>query len=186
MVALRYRGVYDDASDGPEGHLVVDHHDRRAGRARPLNRVPRTSWAAARRQLEPAGLDANAGHLFSRRSPPPRRPPLGSATMTAMTTFDLDQTDRLLTTTRAVRRRLDLDRPVERDVIFDCLRVALQAPTGGNRQGWRWLVVDDPDLRAGLATSIGRVRRRTSRPARPRWRRGRARQERAELGHLPR
>ncbi len=71
--------------------------------------------------------------------------------MTAMTTFDLDQTDRLLTTTRAVRRRLDLGRPVERDVVLDCIRIALQAPTGGNRQGWRWIVVDDPDLRAGLA-----------------------------------
>jgi nitroreductase len=80
--------------------------------------------------------------------------------MTDMTTFDLSQIDRLLTTTRAVRRRLDLTRPVERDVIFDCLRVALQAPTGGNRQGWRWLVIDDPDLRAGLAD----VYRRASTP----------------------
>jgi nitroreductase len=65
--------------------------------------------------------------------------------------FDLAQTDRLLTTTRAVRRRLDLDRPVEREVVLDCLRVATQAPSGGNSQPWRWLVVDDPDLRAGLA-----------------------------------
>jgi len=80
--------------------------------------------------------------------------------MTAMTTFDLSQIDHLLTTTRAVRRRLDLDRPVERDVVLDCLRVALQAPTGGNRQGWRWLVIDDPDLRAGLAD----VYRRASTP----------------------
>ena len=67
------------------------------------------------------------------------------------TDFDLSQTDRLLTTTRAVRRRLDLTRPVERDVILDCLRIAIQAPTGGNRQGWRWLVVDDAETRAGLA-----------------------------------
>jgi nitroreductase len=65
--------------------------------------------------------------------------------------FDLTQTDRLLTTTRAVRRRLDFDRPVEREVVLDCLRVALQAPSGGNTQPWRWLVVDDPDVRAGLA-----------------------------------
>jgi nitroreductase len=65
--------------------------------------------------------------------------------------FDLTQIDRLLTTTRAVRRRLDLDRPVEREVVLDCLRVALQAPSGGNTQPWRWLVVDDPDVRAGLA-----------------------------------
>jgi nitroreductase len=65
--------------------------------------------------------------------------------------FDLSQTDRLLTTTRAVRRRLDFSRPVERDVILECLRIATQAPTGGNRQGWRWLVIDDADTRAGLA-----------------------------------
>jgi nitroreductase len=65
--------------------------------------------------------------------------------------FDLAQTDRLLTTTRAVRRRLDLDRPVEREVVLDCLRIATQAPSGGNTQPWRWLVIDDPDLRAGLA-----------------------------------
>lgn len=65
--------------------------------------------------------------------------------------FDLAQTDRLLTTTRAVRRRLDLDRPVEREVVLDCLRIATQAPSGGNTQPWRWLVVDDPGVRAGLA-----------------------------------
>ena len=65
--------------------------------------------------------------------------------------FDLAVTDRLLTTTRAVRRRLDLERPVARQVVLDCLRVATQAPSGGNTQPWRWLVVDDPELRAGLA-----------------------------------
>ena len=54
--------------------------------------------------------------------------------------FDLTETDRLLTTTRAVRKRLDLERPVEREVVLDCLRVAMQAPSGGNTQPWRWLV----------------------------------------------
>lgn len=67
------------------------------------------------------------------------------------TGFDLTQTDHLLTTTRAVRKRLDLTRPVPRDVILECLRVATQAPTGGNSQPWRWVVVDDPDRRKGLA-----------------------------------
>lgn len=61
--------------------------------------------------------------------------------------FDLDSTDRLLTTTRSVRKRLDLDKPVERDVILECLRIALQAPTGSNLQRWRWVVVTDPDKR---------------------------------------
>jgi nitroreductase len=69
-----------------------------------------------------------------------------------MTTgFDIAQTDRLLTTTRAVRRRLDFTRSVEPAVVLDCLRVATQAPSGGNTQRWRWLVVDDPATRAGLA-----------------------------------
>ncbi|MBI5089780.1 MAG: nitroreductase family protein [Actinobacteria bacterium] len=66
-------------------------------------------------------------------------------------TFDLTQTDHLLTTTRAVRKRLDLTRPVPRDLILDCIRIATQAPAGGNVQMWRWLVVDDPELKRGLA-----------------------------------
>lgn len=65
--------------------------------------------------------------------------------------FDLTETDRLLTTTRAVRKRLDLDRPVEREVLLDCIRIAQQAPTGSNLQGWRWLIVTDPAKRAALA-----------------------------------
>ena len=59
-----------------------------------------------------------------------------------MTTgFDIAQTDRLLTTTRAVRKRLDLSRPVERSVVLDCLRVATQAPSGGNTQRWRSIML---------------------------------------------
>jgi nitroreductase len=65
--------------------------------------------------------------------------------------FDLAETDRLLSTTRAVRRRLDLARPVPRALILDCIRLAQQAPTGSNSQGWRFVVVDDAGLRRGLA-----------------------------------
>lgn len=65
--------------------------------------------------------------------------------------FDLDDVDRLLSTTRAVRKRLDLDRPVSREVLLECLRLSQQAPTGSNRQGWRWVVVTDPAKRAALA-----------------------------------
>ena len=65
--------------------------------------------------------------------------------------FDLQQTDALLSTTRAVRKRLDLGRPVPREVLLECLELATQAPTGGNRQLWRWLVVTDPDKRRALA-----------------------------------
>jgi nitroreductase len=51
--------------------------------------------------------------------------------------------EELLSTTRSVRRRLDLTRPVPRELILDCIALALQAPTGGNRQGWQWLVVEN-------------------------------------------
>jgi nitroreductase len=59
--------------------------------------------------------------------------------------------DHVVSTTRSVRKRLDLERPVPRDVVLECLRLALYAPTGGNTQGWRWVVVDDADQRAQLA-----------------------------------
>lgn len=65
--------------------------------------------------------------------------------------FDLAMTDALLSTTRAVRKRLDLDRPVPREVIAECLELAVQAPTASNSQSWRWLVVDDADKRFALA-----------------------------------
>ena len=53
--------------------------------------------------------------------------------------------EELLTTTRSVRRRLDFERPVARELLLECLRVAVQAPTGGNRQGWQWMFVLDAD-----------------------------------------
>lgn len=59
--------------------------------------------------------------------------------------------DEVLTTTRSVRKRLDLERPVEREVIEECLTLALQAPTGSNSQGWHWVVVTDPATKAELA-----------------------------------
>jgi nitroreductase len=65
--------------------------------------------------------------------------------------FDLTVTDELLSTTRAVRKRLDFERVVERDVLLDCVRLATQAPTGSNAQGWRWVFVTDPDKRRALA-----------------------------------
>lgn len=70
--------------------------------------------------------------------------------------------DELLTTTRSVRKRLDLGRPVERDLIERCIDVAVQAPNGSNQQYWRWIIVDDPALlrrvadiyRAGMQQQI--------------------------------
>lgn len=59
--------------------------------------------------------------------------------------------DELLTTTRAVRKRLDFDKPVSRELIGECLEIALQAPNGSNMQLWRWVVVDDRDTIEKLA-----------------------------------
>jgi nitroreductase len=59
--------------------------------------------------------------------------------------------DEVLSTTRAVRKRLDFDRPVEESVLRECLELAMQAPTGSNAQQWQWVVVTDADKRAALA-----------------------------------
>jgi nitroreductase len=71
--------------------------------------------------------------------------------------FDLAETDRLLSTTRAVRKRLDLERPVEREVILDCLRLAVQAPTQSNSQTWRWMVVTEADKKDLIASAYRKV-----------------------------
>ena len=72
--------------------------------------------------------------------------------------MDLASIDHLLTTTRSVRKRLDLTRPVEPEVIRQCIEIALQAPTGSNLQGWRFMVVTDPEKRAGLARIYSKAR----------------------------
>jgi nitroreductase len=73
------------------------------------------------------------------------------ATDTGSADVDVEAADRLLTTTRAVRRRLDLDRPVDRGLLVECIEVAQQAPTAGNSQGWSFVVVTDAERRARLA-----------------------------------
>jgi len=79
-----------------------------------------------------------------------------------MTAFpDVSEIDRLLTTTKAVRRRLDLTRPVPRDVVLECIRLASYAPNASNAQQWRWVVVDDPGLRG----EVGEAYRRLTVPA---------------------
>ncbi|NND66193.1 MAG: nitroreductase family protein, partial [Halioglobus sp.] len=57
----------------------------------------------------------------------------------------LDSAEYVLTTTRSVRKRLDLGRPVQRPVVEECLEIALQAPNGSNLNSWRWVIVDDRD-----------------------------------------
>jgi nitroreductase len=58
--------------------------------------------------------------------------------------------DEVLSTTRAVRKRLDVSKPVPRAVLEECLELALQAPNGSNRNEWRWIIVDD-------AATIGKL-----------------------------
>lgn len=58
--------------------------------------------------------------------------------------------EELLTTTRAVRKRLDLTRPVPLELVRECLEIALQAPSGSNQQSWHWVVVTDPEKRAAV------------------------------------
>jgi nitroreductase len=65
-------------------------------------------------------------------------------------TLDLSP-DELLSTTRSVRKRLDLERPVDPVLVRECIELATQAPTGGNAQGWHFVVVTDADKRAKLA-----------------------------------
>lgn len=70
--------------------------------------------------------------------------------MTTSKTLELS-IDELLTTTRSVRKRLDFDEPVPRELVMECLELALQAPTGSNAQGWQWMFVDDPAKKKALA-----------------------------------
>lgn len=75
----------------------------------------------------------------------------------------------MLTTTRTVRRRLDLERPVAPGVLARCVEIALQAPSGSDRQTWHFVVVTDADRRAGLAAiyRAALAERRRLRPAHP-------------------
>ena len=66
-------------------------------------------------------------------------------------TIDRVATDKLLTTTRSVRKRLDLPRDVEPQVIQDCIDIAMQAPTGTNAQNWAFVVITDPAKKKFIA-----------------------------------
>jgi nitroreductase len=59
--------------------------------------------------------------------------------------------DEVLTTTRSVRKRLDFSRPVDKDVLRECLEIAVQAPSASNRQDWHFIFVTEPEKRAQLA-----------------------------------
>jgi nitroreductase len=72
-------------------------------------------------------------------------------TTSGSASFDLTATDALLSTTRAVRKRLDLEREVPRELLLDCVRIAQQAPTASNTQSWHFVMVTDAAKRARLA-----------------------------------
>ena len=67
------------------------------------------------------------------------------------TGFDLAEIDRLMTTTKQVRHRLDLTRPVPYDVLLECIEIAGFAPMGGNLERNRWMIVDDPATKTAIA-----------------------------------
>ena len=71
--------------------------------------------------------------------------------------FDLQQIDRLLTTTRAVRKRLDFERDVSDELLFECIDLAEQAPTGGNDASRRWIVIRDQSLKNQLGELYAEV-----------------------------
>ncbi len=77
--------------------------------------------------------------------------PKESARATPGPEFDLASIDRLLTTTKAVRRRLDFERPVPRERVLECVRLGCYAPNASNAQEWRWVLVDDLDQRRRVA-----------------------------------
>jgi len=75
------------------------------------------------------------------------------------TGFDLDETDRLLTTTKQVRQRLDLTRAVPHEVLLKCIEIAGHAPMGGNLERNRWMIIDDSETKAAIATRFADVGR---------------------------
>src|SRR4051812_48344157 len=74
--------------------------------------------------------------------------------------IDITQVDQVLATTRAVRRRLDLDRPVDNQLLLDCIDLAEQAPTGGNLGSRRWIIVRDRSVK----DQLGELYRQTALP----------------------
>jgi nitroreductase len=73
-----------------------------------------------------------------------------------MTTLPLSP-DELLSTTRAVRKRLDFDRPVDRKLVEECIDLAFQAPTGSNRQNWHFMVIEDTAKKKAIADLYGKA-----------------------------
>src|SRR3954466_9946839 len=83
----------------------------------------------------------------------------GEAFMSGTDGFELDEIDRLLTTTKQVRQRLDLSRPVPYEVLLECIRIAGHAPMGGNLERNRWMIIDNPATKTAIAARFAEVGR---------------------------
>ena len=79
---------------------------------------------------------------------------------TGLSAAELHWVDEVLATTRSVRRNLDFERPLPREVLFECIDLAVQAPTGLGGENWRFLVVDSPAQKSAIAEIYGRIMRR--------------------------
>ena len=116
----------------------------------------------------PARTRGRAAGTRSSVSEPPAPPGWAVSTVSAVRELGADE---VLTTTRAVRRRLDLTREVDPALVLECIEVALQAPTGGNDQGWDFVVVTDPDVRRAVAELYRTAAIEYAQRAKPRVRR---------------
>jgi nitroreductase len=58
--------------------------------------------------------------------------------------------DQLLTTTRAVRKRLDFARPVDYQIVRECVEIAMQSPSGSNNMTMQFVVVRDEAKRRAI------------------------------------
>ncbi len=76
-----------------------------------------------------------------------------------MSDLDIGTVDRLLTTTKQVRKRLDLTRPVPHELLLECIDIASHAPMGGNLERNRWIIVDDPAVKTAISPYYERVGR---------------------------
>jgi nitroreductase len=75
------------------------------------------------------------------------------------TGFELGEVDRLLTTTKQVRKRLDLSRSVPHNELLECIGLADHAPMGGNLERNRWMIIDDDAKKSAIAVYFEAVGR---------------------------
>ena len=65
--------------------------------------------------------------------------------------LDLESVDRVLSSARSVRRKLDFERPIEPGILLDCIDIATQAPLGLGGESWRFIVVTEEHSKQRIA-----------------------------------